>query len=106
MGGVVMEDRLLTIDEAAARLRASKRTIREWLRVGTLAGVKVGERWRIPESVLATFIRKPPGRPRQATPLAPINEAIADEGLCTRDTEKDILQRESEGKEFYPPTPE
>src|SRR5262245_49860431 len=106
MGGVVMEeDRLLTIDEAAARLRASRRTVREWLRVGRLAGVKVGDRWRIPESVVVAFIRKPAGRPRQTDPLTPINDAIAQEGLCTGSSDRDIITREAEGREFYPPLP-
>jgi excisionase family DNA binding protein len=102
-----MEDRLFTIDEAAERLRVSRRTIREWLRVGTLRGVKVGERWRVQESVIESFIREP----HHATcapepdPLADVNDAIAEEGLCTRPSEQDQLTREAEGRDFYPPLP-
>jgi excisionase family DNA binding protein len=50
-----MEDRLLTPDEAAKRLRVTSFTIRKWLRSGELQGIKAGRLWRIKESEIETF---------------------------------------------------
>jgi excisionase family DNA binding protein len=48
-----MERRLLlTVDEAAERLRVSPDTIRRSLRDKKLLGVRVGGQWRIPEQAL------------------------------------------------------
>ncbi|GMU51953.1 MAG: hypothetical protein AMXMBFR33_10990 [Candidatus Xenobia bacterium] len=41
---------LLTPEEAATRLRLSRRTVIGWLQQGRLPGIKVGNRWRIQES--------------------------------------------------------
>ena len=49
---------LLTIDEAAARLRISPRTCREWLRIGRLRGLKYGKMWRIREADVNSSIRE------------------------------------------------
>jgi excisionase family DNA binding protein len=40
---------LLTVEEAAQRLKVTPYTIRKWLRQGRLRGIKVagGQRWRI-----------------------------------------------------------
>jgi acetyl-CoA synthetase len=43
---------LLTVDEAAERLKVDGETIRRWLRSGQLHGMKYGRVWRIPESAL------------------------------------------------------
>jgi excisionase family DNA binding protein len=53
-------DRLLTVEEAAERLRFSTETIRRMLRDGRLRGIRMGERragWRITERDLAAFIQ-------------------------------------------------
>jgi excisionase family DNA binding protein len=53
-------DRLLTVEEAAERLRFSTETIRRMLRDGRLRGIRMGERragWRIAERDLAAFIQ-------------------------------------------------
>jgi len=56
-------DGLLTVEEAAERLRLHPGTVRSMLRAGTIHGLKIGT-WRIPESSLQEFIaagmRKPP----------------------------------------------
>jgi excisionase family DNA binding protein len=52
-------ERLLTVREAAERLRTTEETIRRWLRSGHLRGVRPGGTrlgWRIPESELRRII--------------------------------------------------
>ena len=47
------DEHVLTVAEAAQRLRVSQETIRRWLRDGQLHGVRIGSTrvgWRIPES--------------------------------------------------------
>lgn len=46
-------EHLLTVKDVAARLGAHPATIREWLRLGRLKGLRLGGTkfgWRIPES--------------------------------------------------------
>jgi excisionase family DNA binding protein len=53
-------DRLLTVTEAAERLRLNPETIRRWLRDGRLSGVWLGSDkagWRISERDLDAFLR-------------------------------------------------
>lgn len=53
------EDRMLTINEAAARLRLNRETVRRWLSTGKLRGHKLGPTrggWRIPESALQEYL--------------------------------------------------
>jgi excisionase family DNA binding protein len=52
-------DRLLTVSEAAERLRLNPETIRRWLRDGHLSGLWLGSDkagWRISERDLDAFI--------------------------------------------------
>ena len=42
-----MSKTLLTLSEAAAHLRISRRTLIRWLQTGRLTGVKIGRDWRI-----------------------------------------------------------
>jgi excisionase family DNA binding protein len=52
-----MEDELLTVDEAAKRLKIHSVTLRKMLREGSIRGMKFGAReWRIPDSALKEFI--------------------------------------------------
>jgi excisionase family DNA binding protein len=58
-GGVMTEDRLLTVAEVAARLAMQQTTVREWLRMERLPGYLPGGRrggWRVKESDLERFI--------------------------------------------------
>ena len=53
------DDRLLTVDEVAAILRATPETIRRWLRNKELAGFLPGGKrlgWRIRESEVRRFL--------------------------------------------------
>jgi excisionase family DNA binding protein len=43
---------------AAAKLDVPVKTLLYWLQQGQLHGVKVGKKWRIPESSLQAFIRQ------------------------------------------------
>ena len=43
-------EKTLTPSQAAARLHVPIKTVREWLRDGTLRGVKENNRWQIEES--------------------------------------------------------
>ena len=54
--------RLLTPEDAAARLGVSPRTVREWLRAGKLPGgcKPNGKLWRVKEDALDCFIKKLP----------------------------------------------
>lgn len=47
-----MDERLLTPDEVAKRLRVKGYTVREWLRTGKLKGFRAGGRWRVREEDL------------------------------------------------------
>ncbi len=52
-------DRLLTVAEAAARLRLNPETIRRWLRDGRLKVIHLGSDkagWRVREHDLDTFL--------------------------------------------------
>ena len=52
-----MEDELLTVTEAAKRLKIHEVTLRGMLRSGQVRGMKFGARqWRIPSSSLQEFI--------------------------------------------------
>jgi len=48
---------LLTVEEVAKRLKVDEETIRRWLRVGNLKGIKISETaWRIKDTELEKFL--------------------------------------------------
>jgi excisionase family DNA binding protein len=49
---------LLTLEEAADRLKIAPKTMRDWLRTGKLRGVKTGKYWRVREEDVETFVRE------------------------------------------------
>ena len=52
-----MEDELLTVEEAAGRLKMHPVTVRRLLRDGQLPGRKIGARqWRISADVLKAYV--------------------------------------------------
>jgi len=61
-GETGVDDRLLTVEEVAERLKVHPESVRRWLRDGTLAGHLVTRRagWRIPESAFLRFARGEP----------------------------------------------
>jgi len=52
------QDQLLTPEEAAGRLKISRLTVGDWLRIGKLKGVEVGRLWRVRGSELGTFLKE------------------------------------------------
>jgi excisionase family DNA binding protein len=54
-----MFEPLLTPKQAAARLLVSEKAVLDWLRLGTLKGVKAGRQWRIRERDLEAFLVEP-----------------------------------------------
>jgi excisionase family DNA binding protein len=50
-------DVLLTVEQAAATLQLSPKTLKGWLRAGKLTGCKIGRQWRVREVDLKTFIQ-------------------------------------------------
>ena len=51
------EERLLTLEEAASRLRVKPNTLRKWLRVGYVPGLKIHSTWRLKVENLEEFIK-------------------------------------------------
>lgn len=49
---------MMTIDEAAAFVAVSTRTVRRWIKAGEMIAHKFGRRWRISRADLATFLRR------------------------------------------------
>ncbi len=49
-------ENLLTVEETAEKLKTHPETVRDFLRGGQLAGVKLGRAWRVRESDLAAFV--------------------------------------------------
>ena len=63
-----MEDELLTVEDVAARLNVTPRTVRGWLTRGWLVGYRFGvERgtWRIRPADLERFIAEAHNQPAQ-----------------------------------------
>jgi excisionase family DNA binding protein len=52
------KDRLITPEEAALRLSMAPKTIKDYLRLGKIPGVKVGKVWRLRESDVEQIIEK------------------------------------------------
>jgi excisionase family DNA binding protein len=48
--------RLLTLDEAAALLQVSKRTLQRMIKTGELPAFKVGGQWRLRETQLRQWV--------------------------------------------------
>ena len=68
---------LLTLEEAAARLKIAPKTMRDWLRTGKMRGVKTGKYWRVREQDVDAFVQghlrneRAAEAPEAASPMAP-----------------------------------
>ena len=51
------EEELLTVKEAAARLKVTEKTIKTWLGKGQLKGYKAGRQWRITPAAIREFLQ-------------------------------------------------
>ncbi len=63
-------DTFLTVEEAAARLKIAPFTMRKWLRIGQVGGVKMGRVWRVPESSLGQLAATANASSTRIGPLA------------------------------------
>jgi excisionase family DNA binding protein len=63
--------RLLTLDEAAALLQVSKRTLQRMIKIHELPAFKVGGQWRLRETQLRQWVehRELSGMEREEKPL-------------------------------------
>ncbi len=66
-----MQNTFMTVEDAAERLRVTPYTMRKWLRIGRVGGVKLGGQWRVPEASLTALTAS-------ATRLQPIAFASPD----------------------------
>lgn len=57
-----MLEPLLTVAEAAAILRVSPRTLKEWCRRGKVTCVKVGREWRLRAADVQAAVKPAPRR--------------------------------------------
>lgn len=53
----VMEREILTPEQVAEHLQVQQRTVQDWLRSGTLPGMKLGRLWRIRREDLEGFLK-------------------------------------------------
>jgi excisionase family DNA binding protein len=58
---------LYTPEEVAEKLKVKRRAVYQWLTVGKLAGMKVGQGWRITEEDLLAFMNKSPRTGKKVT---------------------------------------
>jgi len=107
---VTEPERLLSLDEAAARLGLAPPTVADKLRAGELPGFKYGRLWRVREKDLDALIRdlaagkpaptptrprKPrPPRPGAATPRRRAQPAAAPAPSAASDADDDAQDRE------------
>jgi excisionase family DNA binding protein len=63
-------EELLTIEQAARRLKLSEQTVRIQCRTGFLRAVKRGRQWRVPESALLEDAPEPNAQRDQTGPGA------------------------------------
>jgi excisionase family DNA binding protein len=54
-------DKYLTVVEISENLKIPASTVRDWLRKGSLKGVRIGRHWRIREIDLQEFTKRPEG---------------------------------------------
>jgi excisionase family DNA binding protein len=105
----VAEQKSWRVRELMQILNVSREAVLRLLARGELQGFKIGRDWPVTQEELDRFrsqraeVRHP--RAVESDPLAPVNEAIAQEGLCTAAASQDQLTREAEGRQFYPPLP-
>ena len=67
--------RILTVEEAATKLRVKPSTVREYLKRGMIPGRKLGRSWRIVETELDSFLSS--SRP------IPLSERISARGIAS-----------------------
>ncbi len=69
-----MVEQLYTIEEVSKLLKVSRKTLYEWMNAGRLPFVLVGDRRRITQSAVSSFIR-------EGTPTSDDTEGESSEGI-------------------------
>jgi excisionase family DNA binding protein len=93
---------LLTLEEAAAKVKVKSRTVLDWLQKGKLDGVKVGKQWRVPAENLEAFIRPATAEPfhlREPEDATPTEQASPVD--CTATLLALVKSLLPEGKQVY-----
>ena len=62
---------LLTLHEAAEKLKVKESTIRQWIKDRELRAIKFGREWRIAQIDLEAFLNQHANMPSQSTPPPP-----------------------------------
>jgi excisionase family DNA binding protein len=62
---------LMTVEEAASKLKLAPKTMRDWLRTGKLPAVRLGKRWLIREQDLGAAVETHLRRGTNAQPREP-----------------------------------
>lgn len=57
------DDDVNTVEDVAAKMKCSVRTVYSLLRAGELRGFRVGREWRVTNKQLSEFMDRPPERP-------------------------------------------
>jgi excisionase family DNA binding protein len=58
LGVIVMQDKMLSVDEIADELGVNPETVRVWIRSGELVAYNIGKGYRISRADLEDFIRR------------------------------------------------
>jgi excisionase family DNA binding protein len=75
---------ILTVEEAAARLKVEANTVRRMLKSGRLRGRKLGKAWRIPESELQRVVGLAPDAPSITSAGAEADQQTIDNDIIAR----------------------
>lgn len=93
-----MAGKLLTPEQAASRLAVSSRSIREWLRVGKLKGVRAGRLWRIRDRDIEEFLEHSPeeqARPTQSDdPFLEVIGCLSGEALSSQEIDRELYGKD------------
>ncbi|MEN6521434.1 MAG: helix-turn-helix domain-containing protein [Armatimonadota bacterium] len=93
--------RMLTVDEAAAMLRHSKYTIRNWIKRGRLQATRVGQRYLIMEGAVQELVVPPAQTKIPREESKHLMEHLLAEGVragVTEDTYNHVM-RDAEARE-------
>jgi excisionase family DNA binding protein len=58
LGVIVMQDKMLSVEEVAGELRVNPETVRVWIRTGELVAFSIGKGYRISRTDLDDFIKR------------------------------------------------
>jgi excisionase family DNA binding protein len=98
-----MDERHLSLAEAAERLGISERSARRWIKSGKLRAYKPGRDYWIPESTIREVVERSEVRPKATAPPAPqlsFNDELAAEERRSRPLLAEIMAELSAGLEL------